>query len=66
MTSLPLTRAAFPWLSHRSLAEVHETETLRARKRSGERWNGNASARLQALEARARYPIYDTPPKGAA
>lgn len=43
----------FPWFRHRSLAEVAETEDLRSRKRSGERWHGNAIARLQVLEARA-------------
>ncbi len=47
----------FPWLSHRTLHEVDETDWLRRKRRIkllG--FNGANQARLQALEARAAEP----------
>ena len=45
----------FPFRSHRSIAEVAETETLRRKRLCGE-LNGSTAARLRALEARAVEP----------
>jgi hypothetical protein len=44
----------FPWLSHRTIAEVAETETLRKRRAAGTLPRCND--RLRVLEARAAEP----------
>ncbi len=49
----------FPWLSHRSLAEVYETEQWREKRRAGKWYD---SPRLRALEARACEPPAEPQP----
>jgi hypothetical protein len=51
----------FPWQSHRTLAEVTETQVLRRLQRTIA-WRNNNRWRLQTLEARACEPDRDPPP----
>jgi hypothetical protein len=49
-------RDTFPWRSHRTLAEVAETERLREKRRTDDSWHNGNAVRLAALEARACEP----------
>ncbi len=57
-------RDTFPYRSHRTFAEVAETERLRQRARH-EDLHMNARARWHALEARACQPERGPPPAAA-
>ncbi len=57
---------AFPWVSHLSLAEVAEFETLVRLNRDGLLSGGKRMGRLRDLNRRARPPLYEPAPKGAA
>ena len=55
-------RDSFPWMSHRSMAEVAMTERIRARLAAGQRPHVDDIRLLASLEARAVAPSIGAPP----